>query len=340
MPCAYLADILSQPDALAAVLDDPPVAGPTLAAADIADVDRIVLTGMGASHYATYPAWLRLVQCGFRAWWVETSELLHYGLPLITPDTVLWCTSQSGRSAETLALLDHIRPHRPKLVWASTNDPGSPLASAADAVLDLRAGAESGVSTRSYLNTVAVSQLVVEALLGRDGRAELADTSAALAGYLASHADHLDLLDRLVGRPQRLVVLGRGPSLSAALTGALVLKEAAKVHAEGQSAGQFRHGPVELADPGLTVVVIEGPPETAGLNRRLAADLVGYGARVCWLGSADGSAWSVLPAPQGTGLARPITEVVPFQLLSVRLAEASGLEPGQFRNGAKVTVTE
>jgi glutamine---fructose-6-phosphate transaminase (isomerizing) len=127
---------------------------------------------------------------------------------------------------------------------------------------------------------------------------------------------------------------------TAALTGGLVLKEAAKVHAEGLSAGQFRHGPVELADHNLTVVVIEGLPATAELNRRLAGDLVAYGARVCWLGSADGAGWPVLPAPRSSDLARPITEVVPFQLLSVRLAEASGLEPGLFRNGAKVTATE
>lgn len=330
----YIENILEQPDALRTCVSN--FDGAALAGARLGSFERIVITGMGGSHFAGYPAWLTLIRAGLPVWHVESSELLHQMPELVTRKTLLIMLSQSGRSAEVLALLDKVVPAQ---VLAVTNDVKSPLAECANAVLDLHAGTEDTVSTKTYMNTIAVTALMARQLAGQSldtARTELlhaADTlSHALADWqlLAAH------IAERVGAPERLLILGRGASLASACVGALVLKEAAKLNAEGMSAGQFRHGPLELADPRLSVLVLAGEGPGRALNERLVTDLQGYGARAHLLAAHSGDI--VHPAAAGAGL--PIAEMLPLQMLSVHVAESTGFVPGQFRHSRKVTVAE
>lgn len=91
----YVSDILSQPKRLRALLRSPPDQAELPA---VATGQRIVLTGMGASLSALWPAWLRLASAGFLAWLVETGELLHDVAELMAPGALISCASQSGRS--------------------------------------------------------------------------------------------------------------------------------------------------------------------------------------------------------------------------------------------------
>ena len=117
--------------------------------------DRVVLTGMGSSHFAALPSWRRLIDAGYPAWWVDTGQLLD-SPRLITPGTLLIVTSQSGASAETVAVLESKNSvARTATLIAITNDPASPLARQADALMPLHSGAEATVSTKSYLNSLA-----------------------------------------------------------------------------------------------------------------------------------------------------------------------------------------
>jgi glucosamine--fructose-6-phosphate aminotransferase (isomerizing) len=207
-------------------------------------------------------------------------------------------------------------------------------------VLPLLVPTETAVSTRTYVNTLAVQQLAVEAILKRPKDHYLADAPAKLYAYLGDWRDRLTELGDVLNETRRLLLVGRGSSYATAAVGALVIKEAAKFHAEGMTAGQFRHGPFELADRDLTVVLIDGNEGTASLTEGLAKDLSRLGARALWMGrdSVD-SAWNV-PTPDVWGIARPIGEIVPVQLMSVTLAVANGHEAGTFRHLQKVTVTE
>ncbi len=62
-----------------------------------------------------------------------------------------------------------------------------------------------------------------------------------------------------------LVVVGRGPALSAADYGALILKETAAIAAECLAGGSFRHGPLEVAGAAVGVVVLAPTGPTSGL---------------------------------------------------------------------------
>ena len=172
----YILDILSQPNALQTTLDrfDPAPLAPLTAAIQRGDFDRILLTGMGASLYASYPAWLTLAAAGLPVLWVDTAELIHHVPGLVTPRTLLWLSSQSGKSEEIVSALRFERIPRPAALLATVNDLESPLAKATEtfgglsARLPIHTMVEMTVSTRTYTNTLAVNQVAALALLGKE----------------------------------------------------------------------------------------------------------------------------------------------------------------------------
>lgn len=338
----YTDNILGQPAALRSLLAEINIDAVRRLAARVSagEFDRIILTGMGASFYAAYPAWCLLTAAGLPAWWLEAGELAETASALVTPKTLVWIVAQAGQVPEGLALLDALATRPPALVLATTNQLDSPLALRAGLVQPLHTAKENGVATRSFLNTLAATQLQALAMAGLDlspALEALGRAADALAGYLEGWDGILARLDELVPAANRLLLLGRGASLAAALDGALVLKEAARASAEGMSIGQFRHGPLELADPRLTVLVFEGAAPLAAADRHLAQTIVDCGGRAV-LVTADGvSAPDRLPAPAADGPAAPMAQIVPVQLLSLLLARRQGFETADFRHLGKVT---
>jgi glucosamine--fructose-6-phosphate aminotransferase (isomerizing) len=339
----FLLDIASQPEALRALARHCEQITADAAGLGAAQAGRIVLTGMGASHHATYPAYLRLAAAGRSVWHVETSELVHHLDGLIDDGTLLLCTSQSGRSAEILALLALLdRTGRDSTLAAIVNDRDSPLAQRADTVVDLHAGAEHAVGTRTFSNTVVTANWLAARLT--DGPVDAGPVlvqAAGLKGWLADLDDVITAVTAALPAelPRSAVIVGRGPSLAVARGGALVVKEAAKVHAEGMSGGQFRHGPIELAEPGLLAIVLEGPAETADLSRRLAEDLATAGAATRWLGPSPppGGVPALPMAPVIAGAAELLPGTVTLQVVAHALGTANGVVPGEFRHATKVT---
>lgn len=331
----YVTDIRAQPQALQALLDRSPGEAAQQLLGRLSELDRVIMTGMGASLYAQYPAFLALAAAGLPVWWIETSELLGEARGLLTARSLLWITSQSGRSAEVVALLSERASGRPAVLGV-TNDLTSPLAEAADAVIELCSGEELTVGTRSYLNSLAAHLEATAIALGRPVPRDLYDMPRHLDAYLGRWDEHMKRWDSVV-RQGTIFSLGRGTSLAAAMTGALIVKEAAKVAMEGMSASQFRHGPLEMADDRTCVILLPGTAASAPLIDRLAADLTAVGANAVQLLGWDlpgDRPW--LPAA-GSAETLPIAEIIPFQLLSVILAERQGLEPGAFRQISKIT---
>lgn len=348
----YMQDILSQPEALQAALrrlDLTNLDELTLRVQSGA-YDRIILTGMGASFYGLYPAWLHLVQGGLPAHWIDCAELLHYSWPLINRRTLVWAVSQSGQSAEVLALSERLARKTDLLV--TSNDPASPLAKAGKWRLLIDAPVEASVSTRTYTNTLALTQLMALRLAGRDIKPyldELDFTLTQMHVYLDAWEEHLGEIRERVGFPGKLVLLGRGPSLAAALCGALIQAEAAKYPALGLQAAEFRHGPLEMVGEDLTSIIFAGMPGTLAYNLRLAEDISDHGGRVFWLSALENSRLpEIMPGkrvrematPISRGIGLPLAEILPLQLLSVHVAMINGLEPGDFRHIGKVTLVE
>ena len=132
----YEQDMLDQPAALEAHVSQ--ALPHAIASLDLSQFDRIILTGMGSSDYATIPFELMLARLGLPVWRIQTGRLLETP-QLITARTLLWMTSQSGRSGETVALIDRLPNRQTLTLISTTNDPTSPLAAAASSVLNMPA---------------------------------------------------------------------------------------------------------------------------------------------------------------------------------------------------------
>ncbi len=334
----YESDIAGEPAALRRFAASAMPSG--LDSLDLERFERIVLSGMGSSHHAANPTWRRFVAAGRPAWWVSTPLLLDRP-ELVGRRTLLVLTSQSGRSGEIVALLEQLPADRERRLVAVTNDAGSPLALAADVVIELMSGDEATVSTKSYANSLAAHARLADALTGADDAARVASILRAADALDALGTDLGELSDlaaALVAQPQPRLALVADPARGAsALFGGLILKEATKLPAEGFVGGEFRHGPLELAGPSLAAVLFGTIGEDTSLGR-LAGDLVAAGSQVLKVGGGSTSAagrW--IPTAASDELGELVCDAAVVQHLSVTLARANGTVPGAFRFGAKVT---
>jgi glucosamine--fructose-6-phosphate aminotransferase (isomerizing) len=345
-PDPFIAGIAEQPDALRRA-----AAGVAADAAQIRRVaerarrHRAVFVGMGSSYDACYPAVTYLARRGAWAPMLDAAELLHFRMPVLSWDDVVVLVSQSGESAETVAVARAIRARRePSLTVAVTNGTGSTLAGLADVVLDTRAGPEEGPSTATFVAALAVLAGIARAIGGADvGEPDpgAASAAAAIETLLADEA----LPDRLAawhGGRAATVILGRGSDRAAAEMGALTVKEAVGIAVESLQTAQFRHGPLELAGRDLAAIVHATQEPTRELDLRLAAELVDLGAAVLVITADE-------PAPDGAlgialgpidDLIAPAAGVVPSQLLAWRSATEAGRQPGAYVHASKVTTRE
>ena len=328
-------DIADQADALRTFLQTP-TPGP-LAHLASSPYDRIVLTGMGSSHSAALPTWRRLVAAGMPAWWVDTGQLLET-TELVTPRTLLIATSQSGASGELVELLRRLESHRPAALIGITNEPDSPLASASDVVVDLHSGPEATVSTKSYLNSLQahqrLSSLMTSAVADDPWESVKAVEGFRVPPVLTQLAEDYVATDR-----SRLVFVGFGDHSATAQYSGLITKEGAKVPAEGFIGGQFRHGPLELAGPGLTAVLFgggEGDPARGSLAQ-LAVELVASGSSVLAVGALGVDGVAEIEVAVDSPTAQLTVGAVVAQHLTVAIARARGISPGTFNYGSKVT---
>jgi glucosamine--fructose-6-phosphate aminotransferase (isomerizing) len=298
---------------------------------------------MGSSFNGAYPAWLKLAALPIPTLHVDTAELLHYGRQLIDPKTLLWINSQSGRSFEVVRLLEILGSDGPSFQLSMSNYPDSPLAYRADLAAALHAGEEVTVSTKTYINMVALLLLAAAQLTGEDWQAlkqAMEAAATALEQYLVGWEDRLNQLDEQLDHVEDLVILGRGPSMAAVWNGSLVNKEAAKCVFEGMNCAYFRHGPLELVSPRLTAMIFEGVSATSALNHDLALEVQQLGGKALWISPRSDPVLPTIPIPAVAEAVLPLVEILPLQLLSVLMARRNGIEPGTFFHIGKVTDRE
>ena len=107
---------------------------------------------------------------------------------------------------------------------------------------------------------------------------------------------------------------------------------------EGTTAASFRHGPIEIAGPDLSITFFDhGTEPHNALNIKLASDLIASGSSVTWIG--DKGIGTKLPSPDRNGTEARICDTLSFQTLSFALAARTGVQAGSFAYASKVTDT-
>lgn len=339
----YLADLLAQPQALrdtyAALREQHEVFAGVGRACTPQRFPRIILTGMGGSLFALHPSAIELAARGWTPVLLETSELIHTYPLMLTPSTLIVAVSQSGRSAETLRLLE--RNAGAATIIGVTNTADSPLAAQASHVVLTAAGAEFSVSCKTYVSTVLALSVLGAALSGVDPGArlnQLTEAPAAVESYLTQWEGHVEHFVELLGSIRDVFFVGRGASMAAVSTGALIQKESAHFHAEGMSSAAFRHGPFEMLNAGILVGIFAGDAQAEALNRGLLRDIQATPARAILFASDAQDAACRLPAVSAA--AAPIVEILPPQMMTLALAYLAGREPGRFERATKITAVE
>lgn len=240
-----------------------------------------------SDHAANYAAYL-IPQCTGRAVAsIPPSVVTVLKAPLRLERQFVLAISQSGGSPDLLRALEAARKSG-ALTAALVNDASSPLARAAEVVLDQRAGAETSLAaTKSALCTLAaIARLTAE--WSEDG--ELKRGLSELPGALESAAASGMALDAgLLRGVSNVYVLSRGLGLSSALEISLKLKETCGIHAEAFSAAEVLHGPREIVGAGFLVIAIALSGSGRDDVLAAAAEMKAQGARV------------LVVAPKGAG---------------------------------------
>ena len=338
----YLHDILDQPRALEATLAglNCPKELPALARRlRNGEFRCVVLTGMGSSFHALHPFNLEFIQRGIVTVMVETSELVHYQSRLLDPRTLIVAVSQSGQSIEMLRLLE-ANAGRSEII-AVTNTARSPLAENASVAILTAAGKEFSVSCKTYVAALMALKWLSAALIGDNAesvREELSLSSSAVRAYLQHWREHAESLARRLDEIRHLFLVGRGPSLAAACTGALTIKESDHFPAEGMSSAAFRHGPFEMLRRKTFVLILAGAGPARDPNLRLLRDIRDQDGEAELVGEeSDYPPCKIFSLPQS---AQPILEILPVQMITLALAARMGREPGRFELATKVTTIE
>jgi glucosamine--fructose-6-phosphate aminotransferase (isomerizing) len=338
----YLRDILDQPRALERTLGGLQESKPLAHLKERlqkGQFKNVVLTGMGSSFHALHPLNLGLIEHGFASLMVETSELVHYQARLVNSENLLVVVSQSGESAETVRLLEVNQSSAP--IIAVTNTANSPLSERVDATVLTQAGKEFSVSCKTYVAALMALSWLESLLCGFDLRAareELHKSISATASYLAGWKGHVQCLAESLKGIRDLFLVGRGPSLAATGTGALIVKESAHFPAESMSSAAFRHGPFEMLSEETFVLVFAGSSRTRNLNQRLVQDIREHQGRAELV--EDNSILAPFTLPSAPSRLQPILEILPVQMITLALAAQTGREAGRFERASKVTTTE
>jgi glucosamine--fructose-6-phosphate aminotransferase (isomerizing) len=267
-----------------------------------------------------------------------------YGTPPAIGDALVVAISQSGRSPDIVGVMREGR-RQGALTLAITNDSGSPLAEAAELVIDTAAGPERAVAASKTYTTQLVAVAMLSAALSGDSeqRAALARVPALLAGMLALE----DAIAATAPRYRSMghcAVLGRGFNYATAFEWALKLKELAYVIAEPYSPADFQHGPMALAHEGFPIfaVVAEGAI-TANVMELLARLVETRRVELLTVSNhapALALARTALHLPEDVPeWLSPILAIVPAQLFCYHLTRAKGYNTEDPRGLSKITLT-
>jgi glutamine---fructose-6-phosphate transaminase (isomerizing) len=270
---------------------------------------------------------------------VLATPSLHtlYDAPPRYAEAVVIGISQSGASPDIVSVVAEASKQG-ALTAAITNAPSSPLAGAAEHVIDLSAGDERSVAaTKTYTASLAA----IAALVANGDAALTAQVQRlpdALAAQLALTAGAAEAV-RAAADWQRLTVVGRGAHYATAFEAALKIRELAGIVAEPYSSADLLHGPIAAVGPSQPLLAIAPAGPTEESMREVVAAARERGARVAAIGhdrALGDPLLQLVDIPEWLG---PVVAIVPAQLLAVGLAVRRGVDVDAPFGLSKITLT-
>lgn len=273
------------------------------------------------------------------------SLFTYYQKPPDLAGAVVVGISQSGQSPDIVSVLEEGRQQGAATI-AITNQPDSPLAGAADVVIDLMAGEEKAVAaTKTYTAELAAVAMLSAALDPANPQRwdELArlpawmEQALLLDGQLESQVQRYRYMEQCV-------VIGRGFNYASAYEWSLKLKELTYTIADPYSSADFLHGPLALVDQGFPVLAVAPSGAVAGSVYQLLLKLRDqFHAELAVISDDPQTlALAQTPIPLPGGIPEwlsPGVAILPAQLFAYHLTRARGFSTETPRSIHKVTET-
>ena len=318
-------------------------------------IDCVYVIACGTSYHAGLIAknliegWAR-IPCE-----VEAASEFRYRNPIITPTTLVVAVSQSGETADTLAAIRDARIKGGK-VFGITNVVGSPVARESDGVIYTKANKEIAVaSTKSFIGQIVSLSLLSLLLAQAKGKLktgqvkmlfhELGDTAAQIQHILDTQGPAIHEAALACKDAASALFVGRGMGTAISYEGALKLKEVSYLHAEAYAAGEMKHGPIALIDPGFPVIAVATKSPTYDKVVSNLKECEARGATIIALATEGDEdiakiAGHIISIPPVRDCFSAITASVPLQLLAREVALMRGCNVDQPRNLAKSVTVE
>jgi glucosamine--fructose-6-phosphate aminotransferase (isomerizing) len=317
---------------------------------------EVFLVACGTSYHACLAASYMFSKLAFLATYpVIASEFVEQHGKSVNIDSTILAVSQSGETADTLAAVNCAR-QRAATILGLTNVIGSTLTRISRVYIGQQSGPEIGVAaTKTFTSQLSVLSQLALRLAKKRGK-----VSQDEMDYLAEKMEKLPETVETIIRTQEEKVkqiakkykdartfffLGRGISTATAYEGRLKLMEIAYVPAIAFPAGESKHGPISLIEPGFPVVFICPKDET---HKTLIGNIMEMKARgasiIAVIEEGDEEVKSLaddyVEVPKGIpDVLSPIPFIIPLQLLAYYMAVERGCNPDMPRNLAKsVTV--
>lgn len=320
-------------------------------------INRIIITACGTAAYSALVGKYAIEQWARVPVDVELAHEFRYRDPVIGDDTLVISISQSGETMDTLMAVKYAR-ERGARTLSICNTQGATIPRESDAVVYTHAGPEVAVASTKAFSAQITALLLLGLHVGRvrgsvqDASVDVAELAALpekIAKVLESEQEHVTQLASWMADTRSVLFLGRHVGFPIALEGALKLKEISYIHAEGFAAGELKHGPIALIEPGQPVfVLVPSPRHSAVVHSKVVSNIQeirARGARVIVV-AEEGDA-AVLPfadevirIPLAGAMFEPLLAVVPLQIFAMALATAKGLDVDQPRNLAKSVTVE
>lgn len=319
-------------------------------------VERIIISACGTSWHAGLIGEYLIELFAQIPTEVEYASELRYRSLIPTRNSVLLVISQSGETADTLAVLRKAKELK-MVVLGIVNVVGSAIARETDAGIYLHAGAEIGVaSTKAFTSQVMVLTLLSlflaqnRDLVDNEKMVDYLTAMRQIPNQVREILDQNAEIERIAEEYYQFnnfLYLGRGVNFPVALEGALKLKEISYIHAEGYPAAEMKHGPIALIDKNMPVVVIATDTNDVIYQKVISniEEIRARGGNIIAIATTGNEeiknlATKVIYVPKTKDWLSPIINVIPLQLLAYHIAVKRGCDVDKPRHLAKSVTVE
>ncbi|MFA5829173.1 MAG: glutamine--fructose-6-phosphate transaminase (isomerizing) [Candidatus Gracilibacteria bacterium] len=250
--------------------------------------------------------------------------------------------SQSGETADTLEAIEVAKKKGAK-VLSIVNVEGSTMDRESDYTLHIKAGPEKAVaSTKATTSQIAILTLLAYACVDKlqEGKKLLIETAGKINDMLnPRYEEHIKNLAEKLKDSESMYVIGKAVNYAMALESAIKLQEVSYIHAEGFAGGELKHGPIALISEGTPCIALVANDETRTDILNNAREVKARGGYIIGISPENDAIFDFWIRVPDVGIASPIVNIIPIQLLAYYLAILRQNNPDMPRNLAKsVTV--